>query len=316
MHTTVGGLGDVFARTARSRQPVTTVTPERTRIEPTFDAAADIARAMRPEDFQATVRAAVGQAIEGRPIDVDAVVSAAVSRGESRAAAIDYRAAAIQGASELPPVGPGSIRFYHGGDEYDGGSRWLTEDPKYAIGYAQKEGRTGAKLQYVDVPERFLKEQGINKSYVDDGLAQRAPYVHWDAPEEIARALKEVQVGARQSQATAMTQARSAAEPAARTTQRSPHARTDTTADDTVELDTYAEETIAADTRATDNTEETLAAVKEEETLATQQLKELYDRLGREVKSAEYDEVIEAATNAERWARTAELATVCLTRGG
>jgi hypothetical protein len=34
------------------------------------------------------------------------------------------------------------------------------------------------------------------------------------------------------------------------------------------------------------------------------------------MKSAEYDEVIEAATNAERWARTAELATVCLVRGG
>lgn len=322
MHTTVGSLGEVFARAPRGapgaavRQPVTPATGQRVRIEPTFDAAADLARAMRPEDFQSTVRAAVGQAIEGRAIDVDAIVNAAIGEIDTRPVSANYAESAIPGLSELPPVAPGSIRFYHGGDTYDGGTRWLTEDPKYALGYAQKEGRTEAKLQYVDVPERMLEQQGINKSYVDDGLPQRAPYVHWDAPEEIARQLKEIPPATSRGAAAKSSVAIDTTRSSRAQSRVVPPARSYDAVDDTVELERYAEETITEDVRASDNTEDVLSASKEEETLATQQLKELYDRLGREVKSAEYDEVIEAATNAERWARTAELATVCLVRGG
>lgn len=89
--------------------------------------------------------------------------------------------------SLMPPVKDGSIRFYHGGGKYEGGPRWLTEDPIYARDYRQ-----GGILHYVDVPEAELERRGISKSYDDTGLSQRAPYVHFDAPEEIARGLKPV----------------------------------------------------------------------------------------------------------------------------
>jgi len=316
MHTSVGTLGEVFAR---SRPSVTTATPRsvgtaptavRQRIEPTFDSAGDIARAMKPEDFQATVRAAVGQAIEGRPIDVEGIISAAEVRRPNPVAS-ERDIAAIPELAGLPPVPDGSVRFYHGGDEYNGGSRWLTEDPKYALGYAQREGRTGARLHYVDVPEKVLAERGINKSYVDDGLSQRAPYVHWDAPEEIARELRDVGASA----SAVATRAADTASPNAQRPRMAARSNMATVDAERAELTAYADETIELDTASRTDSEEALAAIKEEETFATQQLTELYDRLGRELKSAEYDEVIEAAVNAERWSRTAELATVCLTSG-
>ncbi len=79
-------------------------------------------------------------------------------------------------------------------------------------------------------------------------------------------------------------------------------------------------------TRAQRSAEETLARepenadpvqlAEEAATLATADAKALADRLGVEPRDAEMAEVDEAVARSERWARAAELATVCLVRGG
>lgn len=52
-----------------------------------------------------------------------------------------------------PPIAKGMTRLYHGGDtgRYDG-KAWFSTDRKYAEGYAKKDNRKGAEVQYVDYP--------------------------------------------------------------------------------------------------------------------------------------------------------------------
>ncbi|TDY26307.1 hypothetical protein B0G81_6817 [Paraburkholderia sp. BL6665CI2N2] len=85
------------------------------------------------------------------------------------------------------PVKPGFVRMYHGGTEYSGGSRWLTPDRRYAEGYATKDGRT-EKVYYVDIPE---DSPHLKKAFDDEGTSFKAPYIHFDAPEDIAKNLRE-----------------------------------------------------------------------------------------------------------------------------
>lgn len=87
-----------------------------------------------------------------------------------------------------PKVAPGYVRFYHGGNKYSGGTRWLTEDVAYAKGYAMKNA--GSFVHYVDIPETHPVLQQVGKAFDDTGLPQRAPYNPFDAPEEIASQLK------------------------------------------------------------------------------------------------------------------------------
>lgn len=76
-----------------------------------------------------------------------------------------------------------------------------------------------------------------------------------------------------------------------------------------------AEETLSREIPA--DAEANLKAAEEEAALAEAEAKELAKRLGIDIaEDADYAAVNEAAERAERWARTAELATVCLTRGG
>lgn len=49
---------------------------------------------------------------------------------------------------------------------------------------------------------------------------------------------------------------------------------------------------------------------------AESEARDLAKRLGQEFKDADMEEIAEAAAKGERWARAAELATVCLVRGG
>jgi hypothetical protein len=337
MHTTVGSLGEVFARVPRGTSPVTTVTPQRTRIEPTVDAAADLARAMKPEDFQATVRAAVGQAVEGRPIDVEAVVSRAELKQTELPSFKQWfgDSKVVDAAGQPMRVYRGERRDYTNaptGPAYatgpDDRGRWYASDPDAANDYASQGGRgfgEGAKVipSYMTLRNPLVID-ATGKRY--DQLPYKGEEHNTDALAELAVAdgydgviVRNVSDGTARTTdvyyAASPSQIKSAIGNSGRFDART-SSLTDPIEAERAELDAYAEETIAADVRATDSTEDTVAAAKEEETLATQQLKELYDRLGREVKSAEYDEVIEAATNAERWARTAELATVCLVRGG
>lgn len=72
-------------------------------------------------------------------------------------------------------------------------------------------------------------------------------------------------------------------------------------------------------TRETDTGAPTADALKmatDEASLAQSDLKAVADRLGLEIEDAELRDVLEAANHSERWAKAAELATICLTRGG
>jgi hypothetical protein len=333
MHTTVGTLGDVLAR-PRSQAPVTTATPQRTRIEPTFDAAGDsaaaIARAMKPEDFQATVREAVAQAVEGRPIDVEAAVARADVKQTELPSFKQWF-----GDSKVVDEAGQPLRLYHGTAAEEDFVEFSLE--KFGRSDAGARGRGLYFTTKADEAGRIAEDRAISS---DAGARVMPVYVRARNPaiwnEELQTIRREMTAadftnhlesrgfdsvmyrrpdGSAEWVAFRPEQIKSATGNSGRFDARS-SSLTDPIEAERAGLDAYAEETIASDARATDDTEDLLAEVRDEETFATQQLKELYDRLGREVKSAEYDEVIEAATNAERWAKTADLATVCLTRGG
>lgn len=78
----------------------------------------------------------------------------------------------------------------------------------------------------------------------------------------------------------------------------------------------YAEKVLARETDTGTPTADALKMATEEATLAQSDLKAVADRLGLDAEDAELRGVIEAANNSERWAKAAELATICLTRGG
>lgn len=124
--------------------------------------------------------------------------------GAEQAAEIERRLAAGQGQVTAPsapqppaeppaepgqPPGPGGdvVRFYHGGAEYEGGPRWLTQYEDYARGYAEKH--EGSFVHYVDIPKTHPILEG-KEAYDASGTGQEAPYVNFEAPEEIARQLR------------------------------------------------------------------------------------------------------------------------------
>jgi len=83
---------------------------------------------------------------------VDAQEGEAAARG---AASPDLQAADAKANAEaaalaaLPAVEPGSVRFFHGGDNpTSGGGRWVTTDPAYAASF-----RGDKQLHYVDLPK-------------------------------------------------------------------------------------------------------------------------------------------------------------------
>lgn len=91
-------------------------------------------------------------------------------------------------AEVTPPVENGFIRMYHGaaGTAPDtGGGRWLTPHLDYAKGYADKNGN--GQVYYVDLPENSPL---LKPSFETAGTSVKAPPVHFEAPEELAKQLK------------------------------------------------------------------------------------------------------------------------------
>lgn len=86
--------------------------------------------------------------------------------------------------------------------------------------------------------------------------------------------------------------------------------------DDVTKAVAYAEKVLARETDTGTPTADALKMATEEASLAQSDLKAVADRLGLEAEDAELRDVLEAANNSERWAKAAELATICLTRGG
>lgn len=139
-----------------------------------FGKLSDFLSRAAPETREAAMRAAVGQAVEGRPVDVEPVLAS--DPGLSR--------------SGTPPVEDGFTRFYHGGAPYDGeGGRWLTPSEPYARdGYtAPSDGRI---VQYVDVPNDHPTISGEVAPGFDDinGI-----YRHFEAPADVAAGLQPYQ---------------------------------------------------------------------------------------------------------------------------
>lgn len=86
--------------------------------------------------------------------------------------------------------------------------------------------------------------------------------------------------------------------------------------EDVAKATAHAEKTLARETDTGTPTADALKMATEEAALAQSDLKAVADRLGMEAEDAELRDVLEAAANSERWAKAAELATICLTRGG
>lgn len=86
--------------------------------------------------------------------------------------------------------------------------------------------------------------------------------------------------------------------------------------DDVAKATTHAEKILARETDTGTPTADALKMATEEASLAQSDLKAVADRLGLEAEDAELRDVLEASNNSERWAKAAELATICLTRGG
>jgi hypothetical protein len=81
--------------------------------------------------------------------------------------------------------------------------------------------------------------------------------------------------------------------------------------------DYAAAQRAAAELKPTPDTPDAVAqSLMESADLAEADARSLAQRLGIEFKDADIDDVAEAAAKGERWARAAELATVCLVRGG
>ncbi len=76
--------------------------------------------------------------------------------------------------------GKKTVRFFHGGTEPDGSSRWLTPHLDYAEGYAKK---SGGSVYYVDVPENH---PALESAYDETNKY----YMNFEAPPEIAKGLK------------------------------------------------------------------------------------------------------------------------------
>lgn len=86
--------------------------------------------------------------------------------------------------------------------------------------------------------------------------------------------------------------------------------------DDTAKVIAHANKVLARETDTGTPTADALKMATEEASLAQSDLKAVADRLGLDAEDAELRDVLEAAVNSERWAKAAELATICLTRGG
>lgn len=91
-------------------------------------------------------------------------------------------------AGEIAKPAEGFVRFYHGGeDPTSGGGRWVTPHLDYARGYAGS-----SPVHYVDIP---ADSPLLKKSYDDTGADWPAPFVHFEAPAELAAQLRVFEPG-------------------------------------------------------------------------------------------------------------------------
>lgn len=335
LHVTVGSIGELYSglRPAREAAPriEPAVSPRPVELLPEniqraiFDQprAADIVNAMSPEAQQAALRAAVGQAVEGRAINVEPVVQAAPIKQtelpEFRQWFGDSKAVDESGAP---------LRVYHGTntdfDAFESGRNkaqnetgiFFSTDGSIASRYAGYDETFPAKSIGSVLPA-YLR---IDKLKTVDFRGSKL-----GRPEAIAQARAEgfdglliknhYDAGGVQDQYVVFSpsQVKSAIGNSGRFDPQSA-SLTDPIDPEYRVATEQAEVTLAREVENT--TEANLKAAEEEADLAVAEAKELGDRLGVKMDDdADIAAINEAADKAERWARVAELATVCLVRG-
>lgn len=129
--------------------------------------------AKSPEETMEAFQAGVGQVLDGRP--ADAGLTEAIQKN------------AMADSLEQPRIDPdtgrvtpddNTVRVFHGGsaDSLDGGgSRFVSDDPAYAQGYADKSD--GGRLYYADLAQ---DDPRLVKTFDDTGTDQTASYAPFE----------------------------------------------------------------------------------------------------------------------------------------
>jgi len=340
LHSFVGAAGDLIARrldmapTARVEPPARTepTLGDATRITPRDEPpleARDFTPLERtidelpPQAREAALRAAVGQAVEGRMIDVENILTPQMRQTATPEFQSWFRDSKVIDEAGEP------LRVYHGTQqdisEFNTPS-WFTSDPGEASRYAtgSRAERAGANVvpAYISIKNPYkatyseiisasselrakLQAQGYDgmmmhqtpmlardgKSFLPDQLER-----DWYVPFDSAQVKSAVGNSGRfDPKAASLTDPRAQA-------------------DFKATMD-HAEEVLAREPKpkgTVTESEARLQMAQDEADLAVADATASAKRLGSEFNE---DDIAENLEKAERWARVAELATVCLTRG-
>lgn len=227
---------------------------------------------------------------------------------------------------DVPPEGP----MYVTGPQDRG--RWYSSDPEAANTYAHSAAETGRKGEYGPGSNVIPAYMSLRNPLVIDAAGKNYYELPYKGQEHTTDSLAEAAVAdgydgiivknvhdgtdrrADIYYAASPGQIKSVIGNSGRFDPNSTSLTDPMT--DVAKATEYAEKVIAREVDTGTPTADALKMATEEANLAQSDLKALADRLGEEMEDAELREVLDAAANADRWARAAELATVCLVRGG
>lgn len=333
LHVTVGSVSDLIARRIATPEP-------RARIEPTIGETApvretvvadlrqaaetpravDVIERTSPEVQHAALRAAVGQAIEGRAINVEPIMQTAPIAETN---APDFRAWFAQSKAVDEAGAPLLVhmRSFQEPEKLGAGVDSLT----FSARTAEAEGApVSAYLRItnpatdmdVEAARRAVSRREILPAVANTvGLRKSAAPATSVVDVLKARGFDAIHYkGSDQWQVFSPEQIRPVIK------RRPEGYRYDPKDSAAIDVE-YQAAVKHADTvlkrSIEDTAEATLKAAEEEASLAVAEAQALADRLGINMADdADIAQVNEAAALAERWARAAELATVCLMRGG
>jgi hypothetical protein len=340
-------VGEVLARRMPSRESAP-------RVEPAESSSLDVQRAvdgMPPMAREAALREAVAQAAEGRPISVEHMVSARDDLVERLVTDQELRGSLDAMREETGWAEEGGRLLMDDDGRVLGRTTWipraewwrdrpkgLTEDE---VRMAVDKALAGQRLtkrersmiefmrdvadertrltEYLPTDREMAREglSGADDAY-ETGMLARAVEIDETHVDRLAdqygndtdgflTAIKEF-VDQNTAPATRGTSRQGAPAEKVGPASEAPDR-------ELVAAESAADEALARDFEST--AEASLRAAEEEADLAVSDATELTRRLGVDPKEdAEYAAVLEGVEKADRWARVAELATVCLMRGG
>lgn len=280
----------------------------RLRVEPTIR---DIVDAMPPEAQQATLRAAVGQAVEGRQIDIEPIIRATHRQAVHSLPGV---------ATEVTETAEGiSVGSEHGSTDAQISGPYLQVE--FSATKTAKQGQGEGTARLIRLAEEAYARGLILAS---DATVSAQAVRQYRKLEELGFTVKQnpadlSQEGSLLSHSPQVPVFEVQGFPGARPALNDPRlAGRQIEPKGAAEYRAATEQAEATLAREVENTSEAnLKAAEEEADLAVAEAKELADRLGVKMdEDADIAAINEAADKAERWARAAELATVCLVRGG